>query len=117
VTTLDPAATTVVDHTTLRTHLERMLGALGVPPDQAPVITDNLVEADLRGSTPRLHLMALYFGRVCGHLRPDTKVKTAPPRADGAARRRARLRAIAGGGGRPAVEGPRAASPPCRSAS
>ena len=78
MTTLDPAATTVVDHTTLRTHLERMLGALGVPADQAPVITDNLVEADLRGvDSHGSHLMALYFGRVrSGHLRPDTKVTT-----------------------------------------
>jgi len=78
VTTLDPAATTVVDHTTLRTHLERMLVALGVPADQAPVITDNLVEADLRGvDSHGSHLMALYFGRVrSGHLRPDTRVTT-----------------------------------------
>lgn len=78
MTTLDPAATTVVDHTTLRTHLERMLGALGVPADQAPVITDNLVEADLRGvDSHGSHLMALYFGRVrSGHLRPDTHVTT-----------------------------------------
>jgi LDH2 family malate/lactate/ureidoglycolate dehydrogenase len=78
VTTVDPAATTLVDHAALRTHLERMLQALGVPAEQAPVITDNLVAADLRGvDSHGSHLMALYFGRVrSGHLQPYTRVTT-----------------------------------------
>src|SRR5439155_20512188 len=78
VTALDRAATILVDQAALRTHLERLLGALGVPDAQAPVITDNLVEADLRGvDSHGSHLMALYFGRVrSGHLRPDTRVTT-----------------------------------------
>jgi LDH2 family malate/lactate/ureidoglycolate dehydrogenase len=78
VTALDPGATTLVGEADLRVHLERMLGALGVPADQAPVITDNLVEADLRGvDSHGSHLMALYFGRVrSGHIRPVTNVST-----------------------------------------
>jgi LDH2 family malate/lactate/ureidoglycolate dehydrogenase len=78
VTATDPSSTTLVDEAALRTHLERMLDALGVPGAQASVIADNLVEADLRGvDSHGSHLMALYFGRVRGgHLRPATKVRT-----------------------------------------
>jgi LDH2 family malate/lactate/ureidoglycolate dehydrogenase len=78
VTTLDPAATTIVTEASLRAHLERMLEALGVPGEQAAVVADNLVEADLRGvDSHGSHLMALYFGRVRGgHLRPVTRLRT-----------------------------------------
>jgi LDH2 family malate/lactate/ureidoglycolate dehydrogenase len=63
---------------TLRQQLERLLGALGVPPDQAVTVADNLLEADLRGvDSHGSHLLALYTGRVrSGHLRPDTRVTT-----------------------------------------
>jgi LDH2 family malate/lactate/ureidoglycolate dehydrogenase len=78
VTATDPWATTVVGEPELRIHLERVLGALGAPDDQAAVVADNLVEADLRGvDSHGSHLMALYFGRVRGgHLRPVTHVRT-----------------------------------------
>ncbi|MEX0665127.1 MAG: Ldh family oxidoreductase [Acidimicrobiia bacterium] len=68
----------IVAEPVLRAHLEGMLAALGVPGDQAAVVADNLVEADLRGiDSHGSHLMALYFGRVrSGHLRPVTKVTT-----------------------------------------
>jgi LDH2 family malate/lactate/ureidoglycolate dehydrogenase len=68
--------TTIVTASALRSHLERMLAALGVPGHQTGVITDNLVEADLRGiDSHGCHLMALYVGRVrSGHLRPETRV-------------------------------------------
>jgi LDH2 family malate/lactate/ureidoglycolate dehydrogenase len=71
-------ATTLVTEASLRSHLERLLGALGVPGDQAAVVADNLVEADLRGvDSHGSHLMALYDGRVrSGHLRPVTTVTT-----------------------------------------
>ena len=49
MTALDPAATTVVTEAVLRDHLERLLGALGVPGSQAALVADNLIEADLRG--------------------------------------------------------------------
>jgi LDH2 family malate/lactate/ureidoglycolate dehydrogenase len=78
VTTLDPAATTVVTEADLRAHLERLLGALGVPGAQAALVADNLVEADLRGvDSHGSHLMALYNGRVRGgHIKPVTEVTT-----------------------------------------
>jgi LDH2 family malate/lactate/ureidoglycolate dehydrogenase len=62
----------------LRAHLEGLLRGLGVPHDQAVVVADNLVEADLRGiDSHGSHLMALYYGRVRdGHLRPETVVTT-----------------------------------------
>ena len=71
-------AVVVIGAPVLRAQLERMLRALGVPEDQAVVVADNLVEADLRGvDSHGAHLMALYFGRVRGgHLRPETKVTT-----------------------------------------
>jgi LDH2 family malate/lactate/ureidoglycolate dehydrogenase len=60
----------------LRAQLEAMLHGLGVPSEQAAVVADNLVEADLRGiDSHGAHLMALYYGRVrSGHLRPATRV-------------------------------------------
>ena len=78
MTATDPSATTVVGEAALRTHVERVLEALGVPGAQAAVVADNLVEADLRGvDSHGSHLMALYFGRVRGgHLRPVTEVRT-----------------------------------------
>jgi LDH2 family malate/lactate/ureidoglycolate dehydrogenase len=78
VTTLDPAATTVVTEADLRAQLERLLGALGVPGAQAALVADNLVEADLRGvDSHGSHLMALYHGRVRGgHIKPVTEVTT-----------------------------------------
>ena len=78
MTTLDPAATTVVAEAALRAHLERLLGALGVPDAQAAIVADNLIEADLRGvDSHGSHLMALYDGRVrSGHIRPVTAVTT-----------------------------------------
>lgn len=62
----------------LRAQMERMLGALGVPDDQAVIVADNLVEADLRGvDSHGAHLMALYYGRVRGgHLRPESTITT-----------------------------------------
>jgi LDH2 family malate/lactate/ureidoglycolate dehydrogenase len=76
VTTTDSSATTLVAEAALRSHLERMLEVLGAPDDQARVVADNLLEADLRGvDSHGSHLMALYFGRVRGgHLRPVTRV-------------------------------------------
>src|SRR5262245_19740001 len=68
----------LVPEAALRAHLERLLGALGVPDDEARIVADNLVEADLRGiDSHGAHLMALYYGRVRGgHLRPQTKLST-----------------------------------------
>ena len=68
--------TTLVSEAALRAQLERMLGALGVPADQAVTVADNLVEADLRGvDSHGAHLMALYNTRVTqGHIRPITEV-------------------------------------------
>jgi LDH2 family malate/lactate/ureidoglycolate dehydrogenase len=74
--------TTIVGASVLRSQLERMLAALGVPAHQTGVIADNLVEADLRGvDSHGSHLMALYVGRVrSGHLRPETRVTVADDR-------------------------------------
>ncbi len=96
MTTLDPAATTVVTEADLRAHLERLLGALGVPGSQAALVADNLVEADLRGvDSHGSHLMALYDGRVRGgHIRPVTEVTTLDDRGSTVPpRRRVRVRA------------------------
>jgi LDH2 family malate/lactate/ureidoglycolate dehydrogenase len=75
VSTTDTTLVSEADH---RANLERLLGALGVPADQAVVIADNLVEADLRGvDSHGAHLMALYDGRVrSGHIKPVTTVTT-----------------------------------------
>ncbi len=71
-------AVVVTAEPVLRAQLEAMLRALGVPSDQATIVVDNLVEADLRGiDSHGSHLMALYYGRVrSGHLRPVTTVTT-----------------------------------------
>src|SRR5882762_6426905 len=73
-----PCGNALVSEANLRAQLERLLGALGVPGEQAAVVADNLVEADLRGvDSHGSHLMALYFGRVRGgHLRPVTRLRT-----------------------------------------
>jgi LDH2 family malate/lactate/ureidoglycolate dehydrogenase len=73
-----PCGSALVREANLRAQLERLLGALGVPGDQAAIVADNLVEADLRGvDSHGSHLMALYHGRVrSGHLRPVTTVTT-----------------------------------------
>ncbi|HLM19217.1 MAG TPA: Ldh family oxidoreductase [Acidimicrobiia bacterium] len=78
MTATDPFATTIVGEAALRTHLERVLEALGVPGAEAALVADNLVEADLRGvDSHGSHLMALYFGRVRGgHLRAVSEVRT-----------------------------------------
>ena len=96
VTALDPAATTVVDRTTLRTQLERMLGALGVPADQAPV--DRRQPGRGRPARRRLPRRAPH-----GALQRAGAQRSPPPRHRGhdgrrprlhrAARRRPRLRA------------------------
>ncbi len=74
----DAGATTLVTEAALRTQLEALLGGLGAPADQAAIVADNLVEADLRGvDSHGSHLMALYNGRVRGgHLRPVTELTT-----------------------------------------
>ncbi|MCY4194481.1 MAG: Ldh family oxidoreductase [bacterium] len=57
---------------------------LGVPSEQAEVVVDNLVEADLRGvESHGAHLIELYAARLrSGHLRPSTEVSVI--RDDGA---------------------------------
>jgi len=54
----------------------RILAGLGVPEDQAAIVAESLVEADLRGvESHGVHLMALYFDRLRGgHLRGRTEV-------------------------------------------
>jgi LDH2 family malate/lactate/ureidoglycolate dehydrogenase len=70
--------TTPVSARDLRTQLETLVRALGAPDDQARIVADNLVEADLRGvDSHGAHLMALYHGRVrSGHLGPVTTLTT-----------------------------------------
>ena len=74
----DADAVVLVREPELRAHLERLLDALGVPADQAPIVADSLVEADLRGiDSHGSQLMALYATRVrSGDLRPVTTVTT-----------------------------------------
>jgi LDH2 family malate/lactate/ureidoglycolate dehydrogenase len=74
----DVDAVVLVREPALRAHLERLLDALGVPADQAVVVADNLVEADLRGiDSHGSQLMALYHRRVqSGDLRPVTTITT-----------------------------------------
>jgi LDH2 family malate/lactate/ureidoglycolate dehydrogenase len=70
--------TVLVGEGELRGQLERLLGALGTPPERALVVADNLVEADLRGvDSHGANLMALYHQRVPGgHLFPDATITT-----------------------------------------
>ena len=67
-----------LDHDTLRRYEVAVLEAFGVPADQAAVVADNLVEADLRGvESHGAHLIELYVARLkSGHLRPVTEVTT-----------------------------------------
>ena len=60
----------------LRSHCAAILGAHGVPADDALVVADNLVEADVRGiDSHGCNLLALYVSRLrAGHLRPTTDV-------------------------------------------
>ena len=73
-----------LDHEVLRRYEIAILEGLGVPLDQAEVVVDNLVEADLRGvDSHGAHLVELYVARLrSGHLRPVTEVTTV--RDDGA---------------------------------
>ncbi len=74
----------LVDHEVLRRYEIAILERWGVPSDQAAVVADNLVEADLRGvESHGAHLVELYVARLkSGHLRPRTEVTTV--RDDGA---------------------------------
>jgi LDH2 family malate/lactate/ureidoglycolate dehydrogenase len=53
-----------------------VLGACGVPADQAEVVAELLVDADMRGvESHGVQLLAMYVGRLrSGHLRPRTDV-------------------------------------------
>ncbi len=70
------AETQLIPSERLRQQLQALLETYGVPADEAAVVSDNLVEADLRGvDSHGAHLMALYAARLSsGHLRPVTKV-------------------------------------------
>jgi len=74
----------VVESTMLTDQCERILTGLGVPADQASIIADTLVEADLRGTHSHgAHLVALYVQRIrSGALDPVTTMTTT--RDDGA---------------------------------
>jgi LDH2 family malate/lactate/ureidoglycolate dehydrogenase len=70
------ADTQLIPSDRLRQQLQALLETYGVPADEAAIVVDNLVEADLRGvDSHGAHLMALYAARLSsGHLRPTTKV-------------------------------------------
>lgn len=74
----------LLDHSDLRRYEIHILEGLGVPSDQAEIVVDNLVEADLRGvDSHGAHLIELYVDRLrSGHLRPVTEVEVV--RDDGA---------------------------------
>lgn len=78
------AATISVDPATLGSYCTGVLVGLGVPEDQAALVADSLVEADLRGvESHGVHLMALYADRLRGgHLLGRTEVRVV--RDDGA---------------------------------
>ena len=67
---------TLVPAAALRDYCARILEGLGVPPDQAGVVAESLIEADLRGvESHGVHLMVLYADRLRGgHLFPHTEV-------------------------------------------
>ena len=67
---------TLVPATALRDYCARILEGLGVPSDQAAVVAESLIEADLRGvESHGVHLMVLYADRLRGgHLFPHTEV-------------------------------------------
>lgn len=75
---MDDSSVVRLDHDKLRRYEVAVLEALGVPADQAAVVADNLVEADLRGvESHGAHLIELYVARLkSGHLRPVTEVTT-----------------------------------------
>jgi LDH2 family malate/lactate/ureidoglycolate dehydrogenase len=54
-----------------------VLGACGVPADQAELVAELLVDADMRGvESHGVQLLAMYVGRLrSGHLRPRTEVQ------------------------------------------
>lgn len=81
---MSEANVVLLDHDALRRYEIAILKGLGVPPDQAEVVVDNLVEADLRGvESHGAHLIELYVARLrSGHLRPVTAVSVV--RDDGA---------------------------------
>ena len=66
----------VVAADALRRTTTAILAAHSVPPDEAELVADNLVEADLRGiDSHGTNLLALYVSRLeSGHLRPTTAV-------------------------------------------
>jgi len=67
---------TLVPAAALRDYCARILEGLGVPSDQAAVVAESLIEADLRGvESHGVHLMVLYADRLRGgHLLPHTEV-------------------------------------------
>jgi LDH2 family malate/lactate/ureidoglycolate dehydrogenase len=74
----EPAATGLAAASDLRAALAAILTGWRVPPDQASVIAELLVEADLRGvDSHGAHLMSMYVSRLSsGHLSPATTVRT-----------------------------------------
>lgn len=75
---MDDTATTLVPPERLRRLMEAVLAGHGVPPADAALVADNLLEADLRGvESHGCHLLALYVDRLrSGHLDPVTEVTT-----------------------------------------
>jgi len=77
-----PGGQTLVGAATLHRHCQALLEALGVPPADADLVAETLVEADLRGvHSHGANLIALYVQRIrAGHLRPVTRVTTVEDR-------------------------------------
>lgn len=75
---MDDSSTTLVAPERLRQLMEAVLAGHGVPAEQAALVADNLLEADLRGvDSHGCHLLALYVDRLqSGHLKPVTEVTT-----------------------------------------
>jgi len=61
----------------LRAHAGELLAALGIPRDQAEVVAETLVEADLRGvDSHGVNLVRLYAGRIrAGQMQPRTEIQ------------------------------------------
>jgi LDH2 family malate/lactate/ureidoglycolate dehydrogenase len=61
----------------LRAHAAALLAALDVPADQAELVAETLVEADLRGvDSHGVNLVRLYFTRIrAGQLEPHTQLR------------------------------------------
>jgi LDH2 family malate/lactate/ureidoglycolate dehydrogenase len=70
-------APATVDAPRLGRYCRGILEGLGVPAEQAALVADSLVEADLRGvESHGAHLMALYVSRLrSGHMRPRTEIR------------------------------------------